>query len=214
MFTNSTNTISKMFSPVAPGLCRLSMNGIAIKTNDGYKVYDVNTGTLINCADFVFDIGDDMFFCIPTNSVNKGDIILSNGKPVCVISINNNQIQAFRYHDSSIVTIVPENLVFMGSNYFYSKIVSFCGDFSNGFDMQKIAPLLYMQAMMKNDDNGNSKSSKFSEIMMMSMMINSGFNFNSMFGNLFNPMATNNTNSVMNSVAPTNIATTMNQEEN
>ena len=198
MFTNSTNTISKMFAPVAPGLCRLSMNGIAIKTNDGYKVYDVNTGTLINCADFVFDVGDDMFFCIPTNSVNKGDIILSNGKPVCVISINNNQIQAFRYHDSSIVTIVPENLVFMGSNYFYSKIVSFCGDFSNGFDMQKIAPLLYMQAMMKND----------------SMMMNSGFNFNSMFGNLFNPMATNNTNPAMNSVAPTNIATTMNQEEN
>ena len=78
------DSISSMFHKVAPGMCRLSMNGIAVKTPGGYKVYDVNSGKLVNCADFVFDIGDDMFFVIPTNSLVRGDIVLINGKPACV----------------------------------------------------------------------------------------------------------------------------------
>ena len=48
-----------MFGKVAPGMCRVSMNGeIAIKTNNGYKAYNVETGTLTNCDDFAFEMGD------------------------------------------------------------------------------------------------------------------------------------------------------------
>ena len=53
----SMQSFGKMFNKIKPGRCRLSMNGIAINVNGEYKTYDVNTGTLVNCADFVFDIG-------------------------------------------------------------------------------------------------------------------------------------------------------------
>ena len=67
------NVFNGMFGKVAPGMCRISMNGdIAIKTSNGYKTYNVGTGTLTNCDNFAFDIGEDWFFVIPTNKVTRG----------------------------------------------------------------------------------------------------------------------------------------------
>lgn len=68
---------NNMFGKIQNGMCRLSMDGfIAIKTSSGYKTYDVKTNKLQNCDNFVFDIGSDFFFVIPTNKVTVGDIIL------------------------------------------------------------------------------------------------------------------------------------------
>ena len=65
---------------IAPGLCRLSVNGrIAVKTRAGYRTYDMKSGRLTNCDSFVLDIGDDFFFLLPTNHVKPGDIILAGG---------------------------------------------------------------------------------------------------------------------------------------
>ena len=83
------NMFNGMFGKVKNGMCRLSMNGkIAVSTSNGYKTYNMDNNRLVNCDSFVFDIGEEMFFVIPTNKVEKGDIILSNGLPVCVININ------------------------------------------------------------------------------------------------------------------------------
>ena len=182
-----TNNIGKMFGKVSSGLCRLSTNGIAIKTQDGYKAYDVSTGTLVNCADFVFDIGDDMFFCVPCNDIKKGDIILSSGKPVCVISVTDGRIEALRYEDSTIVTIVPENIMFLGTNYFYSKIVSLFGDMSNGVKAENILPFMFMSEAMK----GENKSG-FSQILPFMLMSKGNFNFSNMFSGIFGNTKTNN----------------------
>ena len=82
MKMNIFGSMNNMFGKVQPGMCRVSMTGkIAIKTNSGYKAYDVKTGKLTNCDNFAFDIGEDMFFVIPTNKVQRGDIILASGKP-------------------------------------------------------------------------------------------------------------------------------------
>lgn len=72
------------------------MNGIAINVNGEYKTYDVNSGVLMNCDDFVFDVGDDMFFAVPCNKVDKGDIIIASSGPACVI-------EATEKKDSDIV---------------------------------------------------------------------------------------------------------------
>ena len=115
------NFMNKMFGKLAPGMCRLSMGGgIAVKTGNGdYKSYNVKTGRLTNCNNFVFDIGEDFFFVIPTNKVEKGDIILVNGKPRCVVEAEKNKITVINYDDSTIETILPERYVFMGNTYFY-----------------------------------------------------------------------------------------------
>ena len=48
------NFLNGMFGKVGNGMCRLSMNGdIAVKTSTGYKTYNVKTGKLTNCNNFV-----------------------------------------------------------------------------------------------------------------------------------------------------------------
>lgn len=177
------NLFNGMFGKIEPGCCRLSMNGnIAVKTSNGYKTYNVKTGKLTNCSNFVFDIGEDFFFVIPTNKVSIGDIILVGGKPHCVIEAGKNSIKTFRYEDSTIETIVPERHVFMGNTYFYGKIISL---FGNGVKSKGGMSKMMKYAMMSQmfgGNNGNMFSGMSSGAsngnsmnpMMMMLMMNGG----------------------------------------
>ena len=110
------NALNGMLGKLGAGMCRLSMNGeIAVKTSGGYKSYNVKTGRLTNCDNFVFNIGEEFFFLIPTNKVEVGDIILVAGMPKCVIEPGKNKITVINYEDSTIDTIIPERHVFMGN---------------------------------------------------------------------------------------------------
>lgn len=157
-----------MFGKIAPGMCRLGMNGkVAIKTSNGYKSYDINTGKLTNCNSFVFDIGEDFFFVIPTNSVKRGDIILADGKPRMVLETGKNEIKTFCYEDSTISTIVPERHMFMGNAYFYGKIVSMFGNsFGKKGGMKSMMKYMMLSEMMK----GNGTSGMNNMMPMMFMM--------------------------------------------
>lgn len=177
------NTLNGMFGKVAPGMCRLSMNGgIAVKTTNGYKSYNVKTGRLTNCSNFVFDIGEDFFFLIPTNKVEVGDIILVGGKPKCVIEAGKNKITVINYEDSTVDTILPERHVFMGNTYFYGKIVSMFGqDIFNGKKgTNKIMKYMMMSEMMKGGTGTNGGFGAMLPLMMMNG------NAGEMFGGLFN----------------------------
>ena len=169
---DASNMMNKYFGKIQNGMVRLSMNGdMAIKTSNGYKTYDVKTGTLTNCDSFVFDIGSEFFFIIPTNKVETGDVILASGKPHCVIKAENNRIEALRYEDGSIVTIIPEHHVFMGKTYFYGKIVSMFGKIKGGKGMNGMMKYMMMSEMMKG--NGSSNNSMSSMLPMM-MFMNGG----------------------------------------
>lgn len=189
------NLFNGMFGKIESGLCRLSMNGgIAIKTANGYKSYNVKTGRLTNCDSFVFNIGEEFFFVIPTNKVSRGDIILVQGKPRCVIESDgkNNKITVVNYEDSTMETIIPERHLFMGNSYFYGKIVSM---FGNGFGkgknkMQSIMSYMMMSEMMKGNNstlgNNNSMMSGMSAMLPFMMMNNGGSG--NMFENMFDGM--------------------------
>ncbi len=147
---------NKMMGKIAPGMCRLSMNGgIAIKTSNGYRVYDSKTSRLINCSSFVFDIGEEFFFVMPTNRVKVGDIILANEKPKYVTKVEADRIYAVNYEDSTMEQIVPEAYIFMGKTYFYGKIVSM---FGNGYKKGKrpgnIMKYMMLSQMMKGKEGG------------------------------------------------------------
>lgn len=172
-----------MFGKIADGMCRLSMNGeIAVKTSNGYKTYNSKTGRLTNCDRFVFDIGGEFFFLIPTNRVEKGDIILVAGKPKCVIEAEKNKITVINYEDSTIDTILPERHIFMGNTYFYGKIVSMFGKgFSGGKKgMNKMMKYMLMSEMMKGNNFGSGSGSN---AMLPFMMMGGGFG--DMFDGLF-----------------------------
>lgn len=165
------NEMNKMFGKIEPGMCRLTMNGgIAVKTANGYRSYNVKTGRLTNCENFVFNIGEEFFFLIPTNKVAKGDIILASGKPKCVIEVNKDKITVVSYEDSTIETIIPERHMFMGNTYFYGKIVSmFGGDILKGKGGTKNIMKYMMLSEMMKGGNGGSMSNMLPLMMMGGM---------------------------------------------
>lgn len=182
------NFLNGMFGKVGNGMCRLSMNGgIAVKTSTGYKSYNVKTGKLTNCSNFVFNIGEEFFFVIPTNKVEKGDIILVNGKPRCVIDVEKNKITVINYEDSTIESVLPERHVFMGNTYFYGKIVSMFGNtaLKGKKGTNNIFKYMMLSQMMKDGNsstgmmNGNSGMSSMLPLMMM------GGNMGDMFDGMF-----------------------------
>ena len=179
-----TNVFNGMFGKIAPGMCRLSMSGgIAVKTTTGYKSYNVKNGRLTNCDSFVFDIGEEFFFVIPTNKVEVGDIILVSGKPKCVVKSDKDTITVINYEDSTVETILPERHVFMGNTYLYGKIVSMFGNnFMKGKKgMDKMMSYMVMSEMMKCS---NTSSNGMGSMLPMMMLMN-GNNVSDMFSDMF-----------------------------
>lgn len=187
--SDMTSMFNGMFGKVAPNMCRLSMSGgIAVKTSTGYKTYNLKSGRLTNCSNFVFNIGEEFFFVIPTNKVQPGDIILVAGKPKCVIEAKKNQITVINYEDSTIDTILPERHVFMGNTYFYGKIVSMFGSgIAKGKgQMQNIMKYMMLSEMMKGNSDqsitGGISNSSMGPLLPLMMMGGSGAN---LFDNMF-----------------------------
>lgn len=180
------NLLNGMFGKVGSGMCRLSMNGnIAVKTSSGYKAYNVKTGRLTNCDSFVFDLGEEYFFVIPTNKVSKGDIILVNGKPRCVIEVEKNKITVINYEDSTIDTVLPERHVFMGNTYFYGKIVSMFGNdaVKGKKGTNNIFKYMMLSQMMKGNDGSATGAINSMGTMLPFMMM--GGNMGDMFDGMF-----------------------------
>ena len=173
------NPLQNCFGKVKNGMCRISMDGkIAISTPNGYKTYDVNTGSLVNCDDFAFDLGQDFFFIIPTNKVQKGDIILAGGKPCCVIEEMSNSLKVLRYEDGAIQEVAIEKHFFMGKQYFYGKIVSMFGNLAKDGNMNNMMKYMMMSEMFK----GGSTFGGNSSMLPMMMFMNGGM------GNMFDGM--------------------------
>lgn len=182
------NFLNGMFGKIGSGMCRLSMNGgIAVKTSSGYKSYDIKTGKLTNCSNFVFDIGEEFFFVIPTNKVEKGDIILVNGKPKCVIEADKTKITVINYEDSTIETILPERHVFMGNTYFYGKIVSMFGsDVIKGKKgSNNIFKYMMLSQMMKGNDNSSIGAMNNGGLNSMLPLMMMGGNMGNLFDGMF-----------------------------
>ena len=86
------NVFGGLFGRIEPGMCRLGVNGgIAVKTSTGYKSYNIKTGRLTNCDNFVFNVGEEIFFVIPT-ILPERHVILGNtyfyGKIVSMFGSN------------------------------------------------------------------------------------------------------------------------------
>lgn len=170
MFENVQKSFNGMFGKMSADMCRLTMNGnIAVKCSNGYKTYNVKKGTLTNVTNFCFNVGDEMFFVIPTNKVEVGDIIIVGGRPKCVTEVNKKVITVIDYENSEVRQVVPERHVFMGSTYFYGKIVSMFGNmFKEGKGLGNIMKMMMFSQMMGGNQSNNNG---FSQMMAMSMFM-------------------------------------------
>lgn len=190
MFESMQGTLNGMFGKIQPGMCRLTVNGnIAVKTNNGFKTYDVKSKKLTNVTNFCFNLGDELFFVIPTTKAEVGDILLVGGKPKCVTNVEKDTITVVNYDSSTVETIVPERHVFMGSTYFYGKIVSMFGNtFKNGKGLGNVMKMMMMSQMFGlGNGSNNGGLGGFGQMMAMSMMMG-GKNsnpFDGMFDGMF-----------------------------
>lgn len=184
MFENIQNTFNGLFGKIAPGMCRLTMNGnIAVKCENGYKSYNVKKGTLTNVTNFCFNVGDEMFFVIPTNKVEVGDIILVQGKPKCVTEVNKKIITVIDYENSEVRQVVPERHVFMGSTYFYGKVISMFGNsFKQGKGLGNVMKMMMMSQMLGSGaQQGGMFGGGMGQVMAMSMFMGGNNPFEGMF---------------------------------
>lgn len=186
MFNDSVNEMFKgMFGKLEPGTCKITANGnIAVRTSKGYKAYNVKKGILTNVSSLCFS-ADEMFFVIPTNKVAVGDIIFVHGKPRCVISVEpgSKVIEVIDYENSEIKRITPERHIFMGSTYFYGKIVSMFGNaFKNGKGLKSVIKMMMLTSMMGGNKNNNGGNGDMMGGLGMMMMLGGGGN---MFDGLF-----------------------------
>lgn len=184
MFENIQNTFNGLFGKIAPGMCRLTMNGnIAVKCANGYKSYNVKKGTLTNVTNFCFNVGDEMFFVIPTNKVEVGDIILVQGKPKCVTEVNKKIITVIDYENSEVRQVVPERHVFMGSTYFYGKVISMFGNsFKQGKGLGNVMKMMMMSQMLgSGSQQGGMFGGGMGQVMAMSMFMGGNNPFEGMF---------------------------------
>jgi len=159
---NENGMFNGLFRHLGEGMCRLGINGeLAVKTSGGYKTYNVESGDLTNVTQFCFDVGSEMFFVVPTMKAKKGDILLIDARPKCVIENTGKTIKVMDYETSALQEILPERHVFMGKTYFYRKIVSMfgSGNFLKGAKgMNKLMKILMMKEMFKGVFGGNSCS--------------------------------------------------------
>ena len=176
MFDNVLKGIGK----IAPGMCRMSIKGaIAVKTSNGYKTYNMKTGRLTNCANFVLDIGQDMFMAMPTMKVKAGDIILVQGKPKCVVKTEDNILTCVNYEDGTVENVLPERHIFLGKAYMYAKIVSLFSNMLKGKDTaDRMMRLMCMSQFFGGGGNNGGEANSMSNLLMLSML---GGNAGNMF---------------------------------
>jgi len=177
------NMFNGMFKPVGRGMCKIGMNGkVAIKTSSGYKTFDIDKRKLVNCDSFAFDM-DGAFWVVPTFKVEKGDIILVNGKPRSVIEVKENSIKTFSYEDSTIDEIIPEHHVFLGKTYCYGKIFSPFMNMAkdNGEGMSSLMNMMMMSQMFSGNSNDG-----MNPFMMMMLMNGNDNPFANLFEGAFN----------------------------
>ncbi|MBR4624009.1 MAG: hypothetical protein IKO56_00560 [Alphaproteobacteria bacterium] len=189
MFENIQNNFGAIFGKIAPGMCRVTMNGnIAVKCSKGYKTYNVKKGTLTNVTNFCFNMGDEMFFVLPTNKVQIGDIILVDGKPKCVIDVNKKVISVIDYENSEIRQVLPERHIFMGNVYFYGKIVSMFGNmFGKSGGAKNMLKMMMMSQIMGGNNGASNGASNggfmqnIGQMAAMSMFMGGNNPFDGMF---------------------------------
>ena len=197
--------MNNLMARIGADCCRITMDGeTAVKTSNGYKVFDMKTKRLTNVNSFCFDVnmGMDMFFAIPTTNVQTGDIIMVDGKPKCVLENKNNEkIEVVDYETNEIKTFVPERQLFMGNFYFYSKIVNVFGKGFGKGGSKNIMKMMLISNMM-NRKGGSDMAGSIGNMMMMSMLMG---NKDGMFNGLFDELDSDN---VLGSIDPDDIVCT------
>ena len=183
MYLNLNNFFD--FGPINDNVVMYSPYGLAFRnSNNQYLTYNPTTKKTTDVTGLTIDL-EGLIYKVPVglNSVKPGDIIVHNGKPICVEGVEENSIICVDIENSELKTVIPPTNIF-GFNY-----------------VTKITPLFNLGSANPSEDNpfgnimpyllfstlsGTKSNSGFDmqTLLLMSMLSNGNADGN-FFGNIF-----------------------------
>lgn len=176
------------FGPLNDGNVMYSPYGLAFRnSNNQYLTYNPTTKKTTDVTGLTIDL-EGLIYKVPVglNSVKPGDIIIHNGKPICVEGVEDHSVICVDIENSELKTVIPPTNIF-GFNY-VTKITPLfnLGTANPSADnpFGNIMPYLLFSTL--NSDEGAIKSKNgfdMQTLLLMSMMNADGNFFGNIFGN-------------------------------
>ena len=178
------------FGPMNDGNVMYSPYGLAFRnSNNQYLTYNPTTKKTTDVTGLTIDL-EGLIYKIPVglNSVKPGDIIIHNGKPVCVEGIEDHSVICVDIENSELKTVIPPTNIF-GFNYVTKIIPLFNLGSANPSEdnpFGNIMPYLLFSTLSEKDSAGAKSGSGFDmqTLILMSMLSNGNADGN-FFGNIF-----------------------------
>ena len=175
------------FGPMIDGNVMYSPYGLAFRnSNNQYLTYNPTTKKTTDVTGLTIDL-EGLIYKIPVglNSVKPGDIIIHNGKPICVEGVEDHSVICVDIENSEFKTVIPPTNIF-GFNY-----------------VTKITPLFNLGSANPSEDNpfgnimpyllfstlsgscGANSENKFDMQTLLLMSLLNGNADGNFFGNIF-----------------------------
>ena len=175
------------FGPINDNVVMYSPYGLAFRnSNNQYLTYNPTTKKTTDVTGLTIDL-EGLIYKIPVglNSVKPGDIIIHNGKPICVEGIEDHSVICVDIENSELKTVIPPTNIF-GFNYVTKITPLFNLGSANPSEDNPFGNIMpYLLFSTLNGGEGATKSKNgfdMQTLLLMSMMNNADGNF---FGNIF-----------------------------
>ena len=173
------------FGPINDNDVMYSPYGLAFRnSNNQYLTYNPTTKKTTDVTGLTIDL-EGLIYKIPVglNSVKPGDIIVHNGKPICVEGIEDHSVICVDIENSELKTVIPPTNIF-GFNY-VTKITPLfnlgSANPSEDNPFGNIMPYLLFSTLTNNGSCGNG----FDMQTLLLMSILNGNADGNFFGNIF-----------------------------
>lgn len=174
------------FGPINDNIIMYSPYGLAFRnSNNQYLTYNPTTKKTTDVTGLTIDL-EGLIYKVPVglNSVKPGDIIIHNGKPVCVEGIEDYSVICVDIENSELKTVIPPTNIF-GFNY-VTKITPLfnLGSMNPSEDnpFGNIMPYLLFSTLSENSSSNKSGNGFDMQTLLLMSMMNADGNF---FGNIF-----------------------------
>lgn len=174
------------FGPMIDGNVMYSPYGLAFRnSNNQYLTYNPTTKKTTDVTGLTIDL-EGLIYKVPVglNSVKPGDIIIHNGKPICVEGIEDHSVICVDIENSELKTVIPPTNIF-GFNY-VTKITPLfnlgSANPSEDNPFGNIIPYLLFSTLTNNSSVGTKNDSMQTLLLMSLLNGNADGNF---FGNIF-----------------------------
>lgn len=176
------------FGPMIDGNVMYSPYGLAFRnSNNQYLTYNPTTKKTTDVTGLTIDL-EGFIYKVPVglNSVKPGDIIIHNGKPICVEGIEDHSVICVDIENSELKTVIPPTNIF-GFNY-VTKITPLfnlgSANPSEDNPFGNIMPYLLFSTLNGGEDATKSKNGFDMQTLLLMSLLNGNADGN-FFGNIF-----------------------------